>query len=151
MGCNEGATMIKSYRGQLADGGQDHIRLKTNRGDIGYRIVKFQLFPSAPGVTAQESIMKVLKLAPSSVTGNVNFGDGDLLAASYIRGGGSYSWSETTIFENEVFNQDIFIVHAEESSSNAACNYYFELEQIKLTENESTMATLQSMRQVAEQ
>ena len=37
--------MIKTYRGNLADGGQDRIRLKTLKGEIGYKIIKFQAFP----------------------------------------------------------------------------------------------------------
>jgi len=151
MECYEGAKMIKTFRGLMTDGTQDTIVLHTNDGAIGYRIVKFQLSPSNPGVTAQESIMKIYKVSQTAptmpgVTGTIDFSDNVLLAAAYIRGGGSYSWSEAIIFENEIFNQDIFVTHAEESASNAACNYYIELEQIKLDLSESTVATLKDIR-----
>ena len=50
--------MIKSFRGKLADGGQDTIRLGTNKGLTGYRIIKFQVIASET-VTggAQESVV----------------------------------------------------------------------------------------------
>ena len=45
---------IKTFRGLLADGGQDTIVLHTNDGSTGYRIVKFQLMPDAPGTVEHE-------------------------------------------------------------------------------------------------
>jgi len=48
--------MIKTFRGLLADGGQDRIRLSTIKGKVGYKIAKFEGFPNTPGVTDYESI-----------------------------------------------------------------------------------------------
>ena len=143
--------MIKTYRGQLADGGQDKINLKTNRGDIGYRIVKFQIMPYAPGASSYENIVKIYKLPQSSIDGIIDFTDGDLLASSFIEGNASNQYPDAiqVVFDQEVFNQDIHITN-HDADSGAQVNYYLELEQIKLNENESTMATLQSMRQVSE-
>ena len=53
--------MIKTFRGQIADGGQDTILLHTNDGSAGYRIVKFQIMTSAPGTTRAEHILKIGK------------------------------------------------------------------------------------------
>jgi len=151
MECYEGATMIKTFRGRLADGGQDKIRLKTNKGDIGYRIVKFDIM----GLTENENYeasVKIYSLLQSAVTTTVDFTDGDLLAAALYH---DYSLAatparQTIVFDNIVFNQDIYVTYAEVSGSGPDINYYIELEQLKLNENESTMATLQSIRQIAE-
>ena len=150
MECYEGATMIKTFRGILADGGQDKINLKTSRGAIGYRIVKFQIFSKAPGASAYEHVVKIFKLKQTTVDGVVDFSDGDLLAASYLEGhaGEAYPDSQATIFEEEIFNQDIYVTHFDVLTGES-CNYYIELEQVMLNENESAMATLQSLRRLA--
>jgi len=154
MECHEGATMIKTYRGVLADGGQDQIRLKTNRGDIGYRIVKFQVISVSPGAANVEAIVKIFKIKQTagSITGTVDFGDGNLLATAYYTGQDNHAYLENTlgpiIFDQEIFNQDIYVTSVDVDSS-TSINYYLELEQVKLNDNESTMATLQSLRTVA--
>jgi len=33
--------VVKTFRGLLADGGQDRIRLSTIKGKVGYKIAKF--------------------------------------------------------------------------------------------------------------
>ena len=42
---------IKSFRGKLGSDVQEKISLATNDGSIGYRIVKFQIFPGNFNVT----------------------------------------------------------------------------------------------------
>ena len=37
--------MIKSFRGLMDDGTQNTIRLSSNNGLIGYKIVNFQIIP----------------------------------------------------------------------------------------------------------
>jgi len=154
MECHEGATMIKTYRGMLSDDSQDKIRLKTNKGDVGYRIVKFQIIGHNPGLGAQDSVMKIYKTQQTSVDGLVDFTEGDLLGVAFwtTHEAGSASTGEPpiVIFEQEVFNQDIYVTHEDHSANQQRCNYYLELEQVALNENESTMATLQSLRQIAE-
>jgi len=152
MECYEGATMIKTYRGLLADGGQDKINLKTNRGEIGYRIVKFQIMPPAIGTTAAEYCVKIFKLSQGTIDAVVDFTDGDLLAVATMKSQTTLGNPETPmqiIFDQEIFNQDIYITGFDADSSNSI-NYYLELEQVPLNDNESTMATLQSLRQIAE-
>jgi len=143
--------MIKTFRGILADGGQDKINLKTLKGDIGYKITKFDLFPNRPGGTSHvESVMAIWRLPQTSIpTANsiIDFTDADMLAAGYLTDDVNNASGplQIVIFDQEIFNQDIYITHTDEGGS-AKCNYYLELEQIKLNENESTMATLQSLR-----
>jgi hypothetical protein len=146
MECYEGATMIKTYRGLIADGGQDHIRLKTNRGDIGYRIVKFETI-GPDNNTTFENVLKIYKLKQSTIDVNIDFTDGDILAATLTEGSSASGVTgfKPVIFDKEIFNQDIYITN----SGTTSINYYLELEQVKLNENESTMATLQSLRRFA--
>ena len=49
---------IKSFKGLLADQTQEIIRLGTNNGMTGYRIVKLQSIPNEPHNKTQESIVK---------------------------------------------------------------------------------------------
>mgnify|MGYP003628483199 FL=1 len=53
--------MIKSFRGVLADGGQDRIRLSTKDGLTGYKVVKFQTMSVSPGLEQHESVTQIFK------------------------------------------------------------------------------------------
>ena len=64
---------IKTFRGLMADGAQDTIVLHTNDGSMGYKIVKFQLFPSEPGEHYNEGTVKIYKVSPSNIDNTVDF------------------------------------------------------------------------------
>ena len=138
---------IKSFRGKLADGGQDTIRLATNNGLTGYRIVKFQGIGDEPGTTAMESTLKIYKYKQTTINNAVNFEDGTLLAVAYIcdNANRQLDVNSAVLFDNEIFNQDIFITH-EDTVGSEAMNYYIELEQVKLSVDEAATATLKDMR-----
>jgi len=91
MECHEGATMIKTFRGLIVDGGQDTIVLHTNDGSTGYRIVKFEVMPNTPGGADYESVTQIWKVEQSTVTATVDFSDQTLLGVAFWsgRGGGS--------------------------------------------------------------
>ena len=148
MECYEGATMNKTYRGQLADGGVDEIHLRTNKGDIGYKIVKFELLPEQPGNQAAEAVVTISRINFTPLS-TIDLTDGDILAVGvYAAGAGAgNAYNQFIIMDQEIFNQNIFI--GNQDIQNFKMNYYLELEQVKLNENESTMATLQSMRRLA--
>ena len=144
--------MIKTFRGLIADGDQDTIVLHTNDGSTGYRIVKFQLFPNTPGTTGYESVCKIYKTPQvggglPGVTGTVDFSDNTLLASAYLEGDSGPATSDqlTTIFDQEIFNQDIYLTHLETYGS-LKVNYYLELEQVKLDLNANTVATLKNLK-----
>jgi len=144
----EGATMIKTFRGLIADGAQDTIVLHTNDGSTGYRIVKFQGFPKTPGTTSYEHILKIYKVSQTAIDGVVNFSDNTLLGVMYIEGVDQLVYPfdhHNVIFDTEIFNQDIYITHTEVNGA-LECNYYIELEQVKLDLSESTVATLKDIR-----
>ena len=139
--------MIKTFRGLLADGGQDKIRLSTKKGKIGYKIINFQVMGEEPGEAAMEHTLKIFKIEQTSVTNTIDFSDGNLLAMAYIQddAGAHYPASVQVMFEQEIFNQDIYITHVD---TNAAlpCNYYLELETIDLSDNAAAVSTLRDIR-----
>ena len=138
---------IKTFKGLLADLTQDTIVLHTNDGGTGYRIVKFQIMSSAPGVDLQESVVKIYKVEQSSIDALVDFSDNTLLATAYLETHGEpwYTDSDQVIFDQEIFNQDIYVTH-KDVAVGTAVNYYIELEQVKLDLNERTVATLKNIR-----
>ena len=140
-----------SYRGTLPVGEQDRIRLKTNNGKTGYKITHFRIIGQKPGVGNAEYVGQVFKTDQTgNITTDVFFSDSDLLAVSYHKEGSGTAegFETTTIFDNEKFNQDIFVNITDASGGSVACNYYIELEAMTLTDIETTMLTLQSIRQV---
>ena len=150
MECYEGATMIKTFRGQIADGAQDTILLHTNDGSTGYRIVKFQIIGVEPGEQHSESTVKIYKIEQTLPVDNaVDFSDQTLLAVAYYQDAHDvYTDSTQVIFDHEIFNQDIYVTH-EDTRGTQPVNYYLELEQIKLDINSNTVATLKDMRNTA--
>jgi hypothetical protein len=142
---------IKTYRALIPDGGQDRLSLHTTDGKTGYRIKKFQLFPNQPGEQDYESTVQIFKFeqeTPSTTTATVDFSDGRLLGACYWAESSSASYNSTpdaVIFDTEVFNQDIFITHTNTTGSEPI-NYYIELEQVALSNDDAAVATLKDMR-----
>jgi len=146
--------VVKTFRGLLADGGQNRIRLSTLKGKVGYRIVKFQLYPDQAGAVSYEStvqVWKTVQAAPSTSAVTVDFTDSDLLGAAYY---GQYSTISsaqqalTVVFDNEIFNQDIYITHTNVEGSGAAnsMNYYLELEVIPLDDKGAEYTTVKDLR-----
>ena len=143
--------MIKTFKGLLADGGQDRIKLSTIQGKVGYRIVKFEAMPA--GATTgfgYESFLQVWTSKQSSVPsdGTPDFSNPEVLACIYYSqsaSGGTNPEDMTVVFDNEVVNQDIYITHSN-SDGSAALNYYLELEAIPLTDLAAEFTTLKDLR-----
>jgi len=147
MECHEGATMNKTFRGQVPNGGQDTIVLHTNDGTTGYRIKKFQLMQTTPGASGSELTCKIYSVVQTSSNGVVDFQDNTLLAVgTYESASGAGSGPNViVVFDNMTFNQDIYVT-AVDTAANLPTNYYLELEQVKLDLNENTVATLKDIR-----
>ena len=144
---------LKTFRGLLADGGQDTIRLSTSQGKIGYRIKKLELFPHLPGTESVESTVMIWRNEQTSVptdTATVDFSNAQLLGAAMFHDSSSEGNLNPlyVVFDNVIINQDIFITHTETNSSGVgqSSNYYLELEQVSLDDNEAMVATLKDMR-----
>lgn len=129
--------MIKSFRGQLADGEQNQIHLAGGEVDTGFRIVSLKIMSPNPGVDLQESVVKVYKVKQTSVDGVVNFNDDTLLGAAYLETHGEpwYTDADQVIFDREVINQDIYITH-KDIAVGVGVNYYLELEEVKMKDPE---------------
>ena len=142
---------IKSFRGKLANEAIDTIVLHTNDGSTGYKIVKFQVIAS-DFTKDSNAVVVINKIKPATAPDTLDFSDQVLLAAAF------YSQSDTPhnqpedlniIFDNEIFNQDIYISYKNVSTSNPPdINYYIELEQVRLSLDENTVATLKDIRNI---
>ena len=139
--------MMKTFKGKIADSVQQIIRLSTNNGLTGYRINKLQAMPELAATGDYRSVLKVFTVEPNAITNTINFDDPTLLAAvSYSQKADSRQYPDDliTVFDNMVFNQDIYITHVNANGNDL--NYYIELEQVKLDVSEATVATLKDMR-----
>jgi len=148
MECYEGALMIKTFRGLMADQTQDTIVLHTNDGSTGYRIVKFETIGATPGASNQESVTKIYKVSQTAIDGTIDFSDNTLLGAAVTTTSvdqEDFPLNNAIIFDGEIFNQDIYVTHFDVKTGESA-NYYIELEQVKLSLDESTAATLKDIR-----
>jgi len=142
--------MIKSFKGLLTHGTQDQIALHTNDGLVGYRIKKLDVISSLPATTTQETVVKIFKINGKTINELIDFSDSTLLAASFYEGHSNSTnfGGRVIIFDNEIFNQDIFIMAFDGSGGSQPINYYIELEQMSLDLNESTVATLKDIRNI---
>ena len=140
--------MIKTFRGQFADGGQDRIRLQTIKGKVGYRIVKFKIIDDEPGEIEVEMVGKIYTQEQDTVDNTVNFSDSTLLGVALYANQGNQSVvsSEVIIFDRSIVNQDIFITGFSWEGA-PFFNYYLELEVIPLDDAGAEYTTLKDMRQ----
>ena len=137
-----------SFRGLIDDGGEDRIPLQTIQGLIGYRITKFECMQD--GFGNSEMVIKVWKTKQSTIDSTVDFSNNRLLAVVYYQDDANPAYPSATdvIFDNEKFNQDIFVNITDGAGGTVPCNYYIELEQMSLDLNEQTVATLKDIRNV---
>ena len=142
----------KSFRGKLADGGIDTIPLSTNNGSTGYIIKKMALINANAGDVDYSAVVKVFTIPQTTANNDIDFSDNTLLAVGYISTDASstqFPDDVIVVFDNTTFNQDIFVTCKQTSASgNDSCNYYIELEQIKLSLDENTVATLKDIRNI---
>ena len=135
--------VVKTFRGVILHGGQNRIRLQTIKGKVGYRIVKFQVIQLEPGQVNVELTMKIYRHQQTTINNTVNFSDSDLLAVNYYQ---SEKPRVEIIFDNEIFNQDIYLTLDDISGEDDAGNYYLELEVIPLDDSGAEYTTLKDMR-----
>jgi len=141
---------IKTFRGQLAIGVEEKIHLSTNDGLTGYRINKFQIMSSTPGIGNARFIAQIYKTSElSNINTTPDFSDSRLLAVVYYQDSQSQApWMAESliIFDTEIINQDIFININDAGGGTIRCNFYIELEQFKLDVNASTYITVKNIR-----
>ena len=81
----------------------------------------------------------------------LNFSESDLLAVSYNKEGvaASQGGYEVIIFDNEVFNQNIYVTMQDASGNTIRGNYYIELKTMTLSDVQATQLTLKNLRTLA--
>ena len=143
---------IKSFRGLIANEAMETISLHTNTGATGYKIKKIELYPHKPGDEHYLSAVKVYSVpqdpsvTPTEIT---DFSDPTLLAAAFFQDNSdkAYPADLDVVFDNVIFNQDIYITHKQKSGT-ASINYHIELEQVRLSLDENSVATLKDIRNI---
>ena len=145
---------IRSFRGLIANNSVDTIHLSTNTGSTGYRISKMSLINKNAGDVDYSAVVKVYSIPQTTVDDDIDFSDNTLLAVGYISTDASSTQSPediVIIFDNVKFNQDIYLTCKETGASGGdSCNYYLELEQVKLALDENTVATLKDIRNITQ-
>ena len=137
---------IKSFRGLIDSEEVETIRLSTQDGMTGYRIVKFQVIQEQPGTQDTESTVTVSKI-PFTPDTKIDLSNPSVLAVAFYGGpqiASAYPIQNVIIFDQEIVNQDIYV--GTKDSQGKAMNYYIELEQIRLNENSQSVATLRDIR-----
>ena len=140
--------VVKTFRGILADDGQDRIRLSTIDGKVGYRIVKFEIVGKNPQVDNHESVVKIYKTEQTSLDGIIDFTDNNLLAAGVYKNypQAAYTMHDQIVFDTVIVNQDIYVTHTEEAGGTEPCNYYIEMEALPLTSQGAEYTTIKDLR-----
>ena len=138
-----------TFKGQLPIGEQDRIKLSTINGKTGYRITKFEIMSSTPGVGSFEMVAKIFSDDQTGkVNAEVNLTDDSLLAVHYLHDDATATINQQIIMDNTTFNQDIFVYIADAGGNTIPGNYYIELEAMSLSDIESTMLTLRNLRTI---
>ena len=145
---------IVSFRGQIQSSTQDIVALHTNDGSVGYKIRKLEVIQKSPGTVGKDNegliqIWKVSQDPTSTVIQTIDFSNQTLLGIGFYSGDNAadqYPNQFISIFDSEIFNQDIYITYYDVRGVNDPMNYYIELEQMDLALDESTVATLKDIR-----
>jgi len=145
---------IKSFKGLIADDGIDAVSLHTNNGSTGYRIKKLQIMPNTPGIGDVDHVLQVFTTIQTTASATVDFSNQELLGAAMFRQDANNvditgRMGSTILFDNVIFNQDIYVTLKNARGNAIPCNYYIELEQMPLDLNENTVATLKDIRNLA--
>jgi len=134
-----------SFKGTIPVGEQEKIKLSTLDGLTGYRITDFRVISITPGAANSELIGQIFaKSQLGNVSSTVNFTDQDLLGVAYVDDPGF----SVIIFDNEYFNQDIFVTMTDGSGATVPGNYYIEIERIKLNQTQATQLTLANIKDI---
>jgi hypothetical protein len=125
---------MHSFRGLLADGGQDKIRIEGATGEIAWRITKLQIISNNMNEDA-EHIVQVFREEQSSISNLYNFNEEELLGAAFLRVNKTAPGTNisTIVFDNTLFVRNIWITHDDVGGSSVSCNYYIELEEVKVS------------------
>jgi len=143
----KGTGKIHSFRGLLEDGAQDKIGIQGSVGAIAWRITKFQIMPGNYNVTDEYNV-SIYREEQTSLTTTFDFTEGELLGTAYLENSASTGdfVSPTVIFDNALFSRNIYV--SLKSQSGNICNYYIELEEVKVSAAGMAQLSLAAARRV---
>lgn len=135
---------VHSFRGLLADGGQDEINLERSNVTLAYRIVKFQIISNVTlsATATVDHVVKVWKEEQTSIpTGSavIDLTDTDLLAVGVYAQGASLEYTNVIVFDNVLFSRNIYVTATDNDGADSV-NYYLELEEVPV--NSATLMQL---------
>ena len=147
--------MIKSYRGLIAEGGSGgstKINIHTNNGKTGYEVKKFQAIQKSPGAKNCEGLVIIYKVPPTAAqiaATTIDLTDNTIVGVCYYSSNAASDANPedlTIIFDSEKFNQDIYVTYRDVSGVNDSMNYYIELEQVSLSDDQALIAIVKNLR-----
>ena len=137
--------IIKTFKGNIANNGQDRIYLSGGEDDKGYRISKFEALPSS-GSTDIEGVLKIYVNEQLVINPDIDFSEDNLLAALILVQDDNHENTtppSPVVFDKEVVNQDIYVTWAcHDKSGNA--NYYIELEEVTMPKGEQAVVNFKA-------
>jgi len=141
-----------TFQGKLNIDQQEELFLRTNNGKTGYKIIKFQIISTTPGVGNQELVGKITSASDANIGPVCDFSTAEVLAVAYQVdiGNANAAASDTIILDNQIVNQNIFVQIGDAAGGTTPCNYYIELEKMSLSDIQAAQLTLQSLRNITE-
>ena len=130
---------------------QAKLNLRTIKGKVGYKVSKFQIMSQTAGSATGTFVAQIFKKDQTgAVSAVVDFSNPDLVAVVFANFSSSVNSPtyETIIFDNEMFNQNVFVTIQDPDGGTQECNYYVELEAKEINDLESTMLTLKNIRTI---
>jgi len=145
---------IKTFNGLMEPDAIDTIVLHTNDGSTGYRIVSLDIMSKTPGVGDVDHVVQIFSVKQTAASATVDFSNQELLGVAFLRQDADASnitarYAQHIIFDNIIFNQDIYVTLKNARGNAVPCNYLIKLEQVKLDLNENTVATLKDIRNLS--
>ena len=132
---------MKVFTGKLTSDSnatnQDQIHLAGGDTNKCYRLHDLKLLATSESADIGP-VVKIYKNKQSSVNETIDFTEANLLGAAIYRqdSGNQFPPQQTVLFDNEIFNQDIFITYKDNETASASVNYLLVLEEITAKDSE---------------
>ena len=132
---------MKVFTGRLTSDNsatnQDQIHLSGGDTNTCYKLHDLKLIAMSESADIAP-VVKIYKNRQSSVTEEIDFTQAGLLGAAIYRqdSGNQFPPLQTVLFDNEIFNQDIFITYKDNETASASVNYLLVLEEITAKDSE---------------
>jgi len=142
---------IVTFQGKLNIDQEKELFLRTQNGKTGYKIIKFQIISTTPGVDSHELVGKITSAPDPNVGPTIDLSNSEVLAVAYHTdlGNANVATSDSIIIDNQVINQNIFVqIGNANPSVTIPANYYIELEKMVLSDLQSTQITLKNLRTI---